>query len=211
MPSFDDIVGAARREKQSPDEFFSTLERYYPGKTALAWSSLRSYASDRLVPGRTPLAAPANFVEFTDESRTLRSWCEEQIAKAGVPGSRPQSLLLHGPTGTGKSTFAASLCPDKTWLQRGMLQLDNYRPGDKVIIADDIRNFNFEDWKDFFGGQDSTILQQKWKGPTNLDGPFFFIFICNEVPEFTPGQVNFLFSGVHRQNCHAEYVTDRLF
>jgi hypothetical protein len=102
-----------------------------------------------------------------------------------------------------------------------MRRLASYRPGDKVVIADDIRNVNFEDWKDFFGGQQKTSLRDPHGWVQELAGPFFFVFLCNYLPEFTESQWRYLGYSLNaygkpelssdRWTCRIEEINENLF
>lgn len=194
--------------------FLQIHYRYHPQEVWARFPALKSAASYYFAAPRPSYVVPGNHAPFGARAQDLSAWCSAQIME-----ERPKSLLLFGDTGRGKSRWARSLCPSGTWFNRGRLDLGEYREGDKVVIADDIRNFNFEDWKDFFGGQDQTTFRQSGTGHVKTyKGPWMFIFLCNELPEFTEGQERYLnpeFFGHPDSrgyyNCRIEEIRENLW
>lgn len=116
--------------------------------------------------------------------------------------SRPLSLFLHGPSRTGKTTWARTLTP-KSWYFGGMFNIDKCQSYADLAIFDDVEwsNFRFF-YKQWLGAQLEFEVTDKYHKKKTIHWGNPCIYICNTLPEFSVAERDWL--DVNVVFCHVD-------
>ncbi|RIA79821.1 hypothetical protein C1645_745669 [Glomus cerebriforme] len=175
----------------SVETILRTIEKFHPELFYGGFNDIRSAVEFMVrTKPRPQFTPPVWFNGFAEHTwiKNLEEECKRRISLV-EQGFRVKSMYIRGEIFTGKSTWARMLEPSRTWWSRSLMNIDNWREGDVVIIADNIKEkvvngdnkgINFWDFKDFFGCEDLTTICHSHDRLTDIKGPWFFIFIHNK-------------------------------
>lgn len=164
-------------ESSSADEFFDKVKSVAPRDYCLNLQRLE-YTAAKLFPAKieyesefvfNDLHLPQDLIQWRDVAR--------------FDGTRPMSLILCGPSRTGKTEWARSLGPHTYWY--GQINIDTWNDDMEYLILDDfsadITKF-LPLWKGLFGAQRELNLTQKYRGISRKKYGKPCIFLCNQLP-----------------------------
>lgn len=105
---------------------------------------------------------------------------------------RPLSLFLHGPSRTGKTTWARTLTPN-SWYFGGLFNLEKCKYPVELAIFDDVDwgSFRFF-YKFWLGAQKEFEVTDKYRKKQTIYWGNPTIYICNTLPEFSVAEREWL-------------------
>ena len=127
----------------SRQHFFNLVKDTDPKNYVLQYERLEYYADKHFAAPKVVYSPP--FTEFVRVPQEMKDWVETQLPNK----ERPKTLVVWGPSRTGKTNWARSLGHHTylgfTW---SVKQLDE---GSSYIVIDDIDLSNFKLWQPFLG------------------------------------------------------------
>lgn len=130
-------------EASSREEFFQHIKDGDPKSYVIFHDRIEAYA-DKFFPKLPEAYAPPQ-QDFVRVPLPMRQWVEEELPKR----DRPKTLVVYGPSRTGKTSWARSLgqhCYVATyWNSTEVVETKDY------IIFDDIPFETFHNWQAFMG------------------------------------------------------------
>lgn len=140
---------------------------------------------------------------------TFNGWIDCTLRLKSLPWTRPNSLVLIGPSRTGKTEWARSL--GKHMYFNNLINLDEWNEDADYIVLDD---FNkditkyFPCWKCFFGGQKRFTLTDKYRGKKTVNWGKPMIWLSNEdiFMNLNIEQSNFI-----KKNCTTVVINEKLY
>lgn len=94
---------------------------------------------------------------------------------------RTISLILEGPSKTGKTLWARSLGPHNYYM--GHMDLGNHDDDAWYNVIDDINPHFLKHWREFIGGQHNWQSNCKYSKPKKIKGGVPSIILCNDGPD----------------------------
>jgi hypothetical protein len=138
----------------SREDFFSKVKQTDPKNYVLQFEHLEYFADKHyasIIPEYTP-----QFTEFVRVPREMREWVTTELPK----NDRPKTLVIWGPSRTGKTSWARSLGNHTylgyTWSVKQLNMSCDY------VVVDDIDITNsFKLWQPFLGESVSTAKKKR--------------------------------------------------
>jgi len=162
---------------ETQTEFFERVRQFFPRDYCLSLQRLE-YTAAKLYPTIEEYESEYTFLD-DHLPQELIDWRDN----GRITGSRPQSLILCGPSRTGKTEWARSLGRHTYWY--GQINIDTWLDEMEYLVLDDfnpdITKF-MPLWKGFFGAQRELNLTQKYRGISKKKYGKPCIFLCNQIP-----------------------------
>lgn len=142
-------------------------------------------------------------------SYTFMGWIDGVLKMKRTPWHRPNSLVLIGPSRTGKTEWARHFGPHMYF--NTMLNLDDWDEDADYIVLDDFNsdiNKFLPAWKCFFGGQKEFTLTDKYRGKKTVHWGKPMIWLSNEdiFKHLNIEQADFI-----KKNCTVICLTNKLY
>jgi len=160
---WSDALGA-----ESKEDFFDILKEVAPRDWVLQQDRIQGFARGKYT---KPIEYIPEFNTFTPTANMVR-WTNQRKDK-----HRPKSLVLVGPSRTGKTEWARSLGKHMYW--NGMINLDDWDENAEYAIFDDFGWEFMPCKKAFFGAQKTFTLTDKYKRKKTVIWGKPIIFLCN--------------------------------
>lgn len=196
-----DSVWSRITEASSRDEFWELVHLYDPRAAACSFSQLNGYANWRFDPRPPTYESPSNLECFGEDLDGRGMWLSQSgIGSPHVPGRRMKSLILYGPTRTGKTSWARSLGSHIYVI--GLVSGKSCSAASDVDYAvfDDIRGGIkfFHAYKEWLGCQPHVTVKELYREPRLMEWGKPSIWLANNDPrdEVTRGEVDWL-----NENC----------
>lgn len=152
------------------------------------------------------------FPTFAPESFTvppaLSAWVRDELNNPD-PNVRRKSLILYGPSRTGKSCWARSLGPHI--YQTCQLSIPDLlgKCDERFVILDDFPESSLEKellpfYKSLFGCQPSITLRALYRNPKLIEWNVPVVWLCNNLPAFPDPDWM-------RENCVIVQIRNKLF
>src|SRR5258708_35838447 len=90
-------------QSSTREDFFSKVKKADPKNYVLHYENLEYFAEKHYAPKRGAYSAP--FTEFIRVPLDMRAWVEHELPNT----DRPKTLVIWGPSRTGKTSWARSL------------------------------------------------------------------------------------------------------
>lgn len=185
----------------------------FAGKYAnrfLNWNSFikKQFPADRKVEYKTnPLFRFCLPEELAMWKFRFQGWCD--AFKIAGEWTRPNSLILIGPSRSGKTEWARSL--GKHMYFNNLLNLDDWDDSVDYIILDDFSSDILKylpSWKCFFGGQKEFVLTDKYRGKKTVKWGKPMIWLSNEdiFKNLNIEHINFI-----KKNCTVIVLDKNLY
>lgn len=171
------------------EEACELVERHFPRDWAISGERIRANLGNKFLTIENPCPPPTyRRDEFANVPQALEDWVRNELFSDKV---RKLSLILCGPTRTGKSSWARSLGTHiyqmSALTPRTVLEKDQ---DDLFIVLDDIEQGTIEKsqlsscYKSFLGCQPFLTLHDKYKPPKQISWGIPCIWLCNAWPVF---------------------------
>ena len=130
-------------QSSTREDFFSKVKEADPKNYVLYYENLEYFAEKHYAPKRGAYSAP--FTDFIRVLLNMRAWVEHELPNT----DRPKTLVIWGPSRTGKTSWARSL-GSHTYIgyQWSVRELDLEAT---YIVVDNIEMSNFKLWQPFIG------------------------------------------------------------
>lgn len=172
----------AKAMEISPRDYFLNLERLEYAANAKFKPALPSYTSQ---------------FTFSSIPPIVQQWLDQ------LNEVRPKSLILWGPTRTGKTALARSLGQHMYF--NGLFNIDDWNPDAKYAIFDDFFDWSkFSQYKQWLGAQHQFTATDKYRKKRTLIWGKPCILLSNQLPGF--GDMDWV-----RSNCFILNVMGPLF
>lgn len=164
------------------------VETNYPRDWVLSGDRIRANLRHKFPDHVSAVPAPTyDNASFTNVTAPLLDWVRDEL---GGAHERKKSLILYGPSRTGKTSWARSLGSHLYMMGRLDPTLLLSKMDESFVIFDD---FNCDDipknqlsssWKSFLGCQSVVTLRELYRNPKMIEWKIPTIWICNQIPEF---------------------------
>ncbi|DBA06670.1 TPA_asm: Rep [Welwitschia mirabilis associated geminivirus A] len=163
----DDIWESIITSSNSATEFLELTLQMQPFHAANNWERLKAFAADRWP--KPPQQYEAKFHTFGNLPEPLQRWLRQS--------TRPKSLILEGPSRTGKTEWARSIGRHNYFC--GHIDLGEYDIHAQYNVIDDIQLRYCKYMKELIGAQHDWTANPKYKKPITIKGGIPSIVICN--------------------------------
>ncbi|QCQ85268.1 replication-associated protein [Finch associated genomovirus 1] len=187
------------------EEFFDMCTRLVPRALLCNFTSLRCYADWKYRTDPDEYEHPRSVQLSTSRYPELDSWVQSNLGGHGDSGRR-RSLIIYGPTRTGKTLWARSLAKHAYF--GGLFCLDESLEGVEYAIFDDMQGGLkfFHAYKFWLGCQSQFWATDKYKGKKLIRWGRPSIYISNSNPLCDEGVDHDWLIG----NCDFVEVTESL-
>ncbi|QCX29517.1 Replication-associated protein [Plant associated genomovirus 22] len=187
------------------DEFFDLCKELDPQRLVCNWASINKYADWRYRVDPQPYVTPNGIFDIANYG-DLSEWWDRNFIES-VAGRK--SLVLYGPTRTGKTTWARSL-GDHLYFGGLFSAAELANGGARYAIFDDIAGGIkfFPRWKDWLGCQAQFQVKQMYKDPYLFTWGRPSIWVSNTDPrqELSSEDIDWM-----EGNCVFVNVTTTIF
>ncbi|KAI0278674.1 hypothetical protein BC826DRAFT_882638, partial [Russula brevipes] len=151
---------AAAASAHTRDEFFQLIKHADPKNYITQFERLEYYADKHFAPPKKEYTPPEqDFIRIPDE---MKMWVEHELPK----NNRPKSLVIWGPSRTGKTSWARSLGHHS--YMSTMWNIDEIDETAQYLVLDDINFDTFPTWQAFLGAQSEFTVSDKYKRKKTL-------------------------------------------
>jgi len=169
---------------ESRDEFFDLLRELDPKTLVTRWTELNKYADAAYAPVPEPYVGSDGKQFELGVVPELARWGEQLVGDNPLEG-RLKSLVLYGPSRTGKTVWARSLGPHvyTMGIVSGKLLLRD-APGSRYAVFDDMRGGigYFHAWKEWLGAQAVVTVKELYRDPVQLVWGRPSVWLANTDP-----------------------------
>lgn len=167
-----EIITAAENQ----EDFMDLVKVNFTEKYVLQHEKLEYFARKHYTPKVKEYESDPNYTFVI--SPCLTNWLQDEFYGTH---DRPKSLVLVGPSRTGKTVWARSHGSHNYFC--GMVNFKRWNRDASYTVFDDMPFANIENfWKSWFGCQNSFTVTDKYMGKLDIEGRRPFIWLCNELP-----------------------------
>ncbi|BAM36042.1 replication associated protein [Persimmon circular DNA virus] len=130
---------------------------------------------------KPPEAYEPEFRNFAHVPVDLLEWAADNIRPEGTRPIRPRSLILEGPSRTGKTCWARSLGPHNYYM--GHLDMARHNDDAWYNVIDDVDPQYLKHWMEFIGANKGWQSNCKYSKPKLIKGGIPCIVLCNDGPK----------------------------
>nr|AMB61296.2 REP [Pepper huasteco yellow vein virus] len=130
-----------------------------------------------------PWVPPFQLSSFNNVPEIMTQWVSENVCDAAARPMRPLSLVVEGPSRTGKTLWARSLGPHNYICGHMDLSPKIYSNNAWYNVIDDIPPHYVKHFKEFMGAQRDWQSNCKYGKPIQIKGGIPTIFLCNPGPQ----------------------------
>lgn len=174
---WDDVFGS---DYSTAEEFLDLMMARYPSYFAAHYLALRQIAYDRYQ--KDIREYNPGFIQFNNLPPVLLHWIDHSLLLTGI--ERPKSLVLIGPSRTGKTEWARSI--GRHMYFNNYFNLDLWDDEAAYAIFDDMDvdpdvglEKYFRSWKAFFGAQKEFTVTDKYRRKKRVSWGKPIIWIAN--------------------------------
>ncbi|YP_010798083.1 MAG: replication-associated protein [Genomoviridae sp.] len=179
-------------EAETRDEFFELCKQLDPQRLVCSWPAICKYADHRYAPEDVEYSSPAG--EFSlGEYPEMVQWANElQSTGGGVFRGRRKSLVLWGPTRTGKTVWARSVAQHLYFCGLFSGKDACGERDDRYAIFDDMQGGIgfFHGWKNWLGSQHEFKIKLLYRDPVTIRWGKPCVWISNSDPREGMSQVD---------------------
>lgn len=124
----------------------------------------------------------SNFPNFQNVPQSLAQWAAENVRGPENRPHRPKSVIIEGPSRTGKTCWARSLNPQAHNYYAGHIDLAHHSDDAWYNVIDDVNPHFLKHWKEFIGAQHDWVSNCKYAKPRRVKGGIPSIVLCNPGP-----------------------------
>ena len=161
------------RENDTKEDFMKAAKKEMPRDYVLNHEKLEYFCNTYYRQERE--VYQPRYLEFPRVAGVMLSWRDEYI---GRDVDRPKTLILCGPSRTGKTEWARSL--GRHMYFNGQFNLDDWDDDAQYIILDDMNIKYVPNYKAWFGAQRQFVLTDKYRKKRTVKWGKPLIWICNE-------------------------------
>nr|AVH79973.1 replication-associated protein [Alfalfa leaf curl virus] len=172
--SRDTIWAAILNESTSKSEFLARVQRDQPFIWATQLRNLE-YAANSKWADPVPVYEP-RFRDFPNVPEPIREWAEQNLYCDQRP-DRPLTLIIEGPTKTGKTAWARSLGLHNYFC--GGIDFSAWNNHALYNVIDDIPFQFLPCKKELLGCQKDFTVNEKYRKKTRIPGGIPTIILCN--------------------------------
>ena len=171
---FKRTYGDLMRENDTGEDFMKAAKREMPRDYVLNHEKLEYFCNknDR---AERELYQP-RYEDFPNELPEMVAW-GEMIGEPNLP-DRPKTLILCGPSRTGKTEWARAI--GRHLYFNGLFNLDDWDEQAEYIIMDDMNIKYLPNYKAWFGAQSQFTLTDKYRKKKTVKWGKPLIWICND-------------------------------
>ncbi|QCX35071.1 replication-associated protein [Blackfly genomovirus 8] len=196
-----EIIAAPDRQS-----FFDSIAQLDPRSLVVNYIAITKYADDKYRPRDEPYSPPTlAWDDFAVSS--LQEWVQLNV-HGWEAGTRKRSLILYGPSRTGKTMWARSHGPH--FYFGGLFNLDQVTDTHVTYgVFDDISGGIefFPSYKSWLGHQQEFTCTDKYRGKKRVYWGKPAIYLCNNDPRDDKGADRAWLEA----NCDFHYIEDKLF
>lgn len=170
--TWKDIVTTSENQ----EEFFQEVKENFTKEYVLHLEKIQHFARVHYTPKKEEYVHDPSLTFVLPLSIT--NWLQDEFLGTH---ERPKSLVLVGPSRTGKTKWARSHGSHNYF--NGMVNFKRWNSSAKYTVFDDMPFANVENyWKSWFGCQGDFTVSDKYMGKLDISGRRPFIWLCNALP-----------------------------
>ncbi|UYD39151.1 MAG: replication associated protein [Wigfec virus K19_493] len=198
--SWADTIDTAK----DANSFLQLALQRHPRDAALNLERLQYFASWHYAERRESWVHP-----FPEHRYTLTPEMEQWVNTELQNRDRPKTLLLIGPTRTGKTIWARSLTPNHTYWN-GMIDITTLTKQTELLIMDDFDWKYVPSKKQFWGAQKQFVITDKYRKKRDIIWGKPLIYICNDDqnPFYLMPRCE---EDWYKQNCITAFIVNKLY
>ena len=175
FPQAENTFLDALQSSTTKDEFLENILRSETQKAICSWSNIVSFAEDHF--SRLQQCTHRTISDFQAIPEDLGSALSEFIAQPQV--ERPHSIIISGPSRTGKTELARSLGSHSYWC--GMVDLSNFCPNQSLYLVIDDLDWDFaKSWfKQLLGCNKTVTLTDTYRRKRTFTWGKPCLVLCN--------------------------------
>nr|AWX66805.1 replication associated protein [Pepper huasteco yellow vein virus] len=167
----------------SAEEALQIIKEEQPQHFFLQFHNIVSNANRIFHTPPEPWVPPFQLSSFNNVPEIMTQWVSENVCDAAARPLRPLSLVVEGPSRTGKTLWARSLGPHNYICGHMDLSPKIYSNNAWYNVIDDIPPHYVKHFKEFMGAQRDWQSNCKYGKPIQIKGGIPTIFLCNPGPQ----------------------------
>nr|CRI68489.1 Replication protein [Pepper huasteco yellow vein virus] len=167
----------------SAEEALQIIKEEQPQHFFLQFHNIVSNANRIFHTPPEPWVPPFQLSSFNNVPEIMTQWVSENVCDAAARPMRPLSLVVEGPSRTGKTLWARSLGPHNYICGHMDLSPKIYSNNAWYNVIDDIPPHYVKHFKEFMGAQRDWQSNCKYGKPIQIKGGIPTIFLCNPGPQ----------------------------
>ncbi|XP_027067721.2 uncharacterized protein [Coffea arabica] len=172
----DDVYAAALAGKDK-GMALNIIKRGDPRSFIIHYNKLSSNL-DRIFQ-KPPEPYVARFQQFECVPSFLTHWADTNVTGPGNRPHRPMSIIIKGPSRTGKTCWARSLNSQAHNYYAGHIDLAHHSDDAWYNVINDVNPQFLKHWKEFLGAQRDWSSNCKYAKPRKIKGGIPSIVFCN--------------------------------
>nr|CRI68613.1 Replication protein [Pepper huasteco yellow vein virus] len=167
----------------SAEEALQIIKEEQPQHFFLQFHNIVSNANRIFQTPPEPWVPPFQQASFNNVPAIMTQWVSDNVCDAAARPLRPLSLVVEGPSRTGKTLWARSLGPHNYICGHMDLSPKIYSNNAWYNVIDDIPPHYVKHFKEFMGAQRDWQSNCKYGKPIQIKGGIPTIFLCNPGPQ----------------------------
>nr|ALK03519.1 replication initiator protein [Macroptilium mosaic Puerto Rico virus] len=164
------------------DAAMTVLKEEQPKDFVVQYHNIRSNLEKIFTPPTEPWVPPFQLSTFNNVPLIMSDWVNENISDSAARPLRPISIIVEGPSRTGKTLWAQSLGPHNYLCGHIDLNPRIYSNHAWYNVIDDVDPHYLKHFKEFMGAQRNWQSNCKYGKPIQIKGGIPTIFLCNPGP-----------------------------
>ncbi|AAU29404.1 rep protein [Corchorus yellow vein virus - [Hoa Binh]] len=165
------------------DEALTIIKELLPKDYVLQYHNLNANLERIFAPPTTVYMPPFQTTTFNNVPEALTDWVTTNVADSAARPFRPISIIIEGPSRTGKTLWARSLGPHNYLCGHLDLSPKVYSNNAWYNVIDDVDPHFLKHMKEFMGAQRDWQSNCKYGKPIQIKGGIPTIFLCNPGPQ----------------------------
>ncbi|ADC32505.1 Rep [Rhynchosia mild mosaic virus] len=167
---------------ESAEEAMQIIKEQQPKHFVLQYHNLVSNITKIFHKPPEPWVSPFQLSTFNNVPEIMSDWVNENISDSAARPLRPISIIVEGPSRTGKTIWARSLGPHNYLCGHIDLNPRIYSNDAWYNVIDDVDPHYLKHFKEFMGAQRDWQSNCKYGKPIQIKGGIPTIFLCNPGP-----------------------------
>ncbi|AEI91430.1 replication associated protein [West African Asystasia virus 1] len=165
------------------DSALQVIKEKDPKNFFLQYHNISANANHIFAPKITPYVSPYDPNSFDNVPEAMKEWASKNVMGPAARPDRPLSIVIEGPSRSGKTKWARALGPHNYMCGHIDLSLKVYNNNAWYNVIDDVDPHYLKHFKEFMGAQHNWQSNVKYSKPVQIKGGIPTIFLCNPGPQ----------------------------